>query len=207
MLVPFTMPKRIAYALDTDYNCKAYVLLEPTSKTIIKSNNANDRLPIASVTKLMTILLTLEKIDAGEIALDDMVTVSENANGMGGSQIFLDANTEYKLSDLLKSVIVASANDSSVALAEYISGSERNFVEKMNNRAKELNMLNTYYSNCTGLPTNDAYSCAYDQALLLNEVLNFDTYREMSHIWLEDFVHPSGRITQMTNTNKLIRSC
>jgi len=131
--------------------------------------------------------------------------VSTTASGMGGSQIFLDANCEYELGELLKSVIVASANDSSVALAEHISGSETNFVRLMNERADMLEMNDTNYANCTGLPSVDGYSSAYDQAILLNKVLNHDLYHEYSSIWLEDFAHPSGRTTQMTNTNKLSR--
>ena len=184
-------------------NCKSAVLIENNSKKVLFNKNAHYRHPIASVTKLMTILLTLEEIDAGNISLTDKVLVSQNANGMGGSQIFLDANVEYELGELLKSVIVASANDSSVALAEHIAGSENNFVRLMNEKASELGLKNTFYSNCTGLPTTDAYSSAYDQAIVLSNVLKFDTYHTYSSIWLEDFSHPSGRTTQMTNTNKL----
>lgn len=184
---------------------KSSVLIEKNSGKILYDNNSSEQLPIASVTKLMTILLTLEKIDAGEISLTDKVTVSENASGMGGSQIFIDTGLSYELGELLKSVIVASANDSSVALAEYIAGSEANFVKMMNERAKELNLKNTNYVNCTGLPTPDGYSCAYDQAIILSKVLNYDTYHTYSSIWLEDFVHPDGRTTQMTNTNRLSR--
>lgn len=190
---------------DAEENYKSAVLIERNSGKILFDGNSRDRVPIASVTKLMTILLTLEKIEAGEISTTDKVTVSSNASGMGGSQIFLDANVEYELGELLKSVIVASANDSSVALAEYIAGSENNFVRNMNERARELNLADTNYSNCTGLPTTDAYSCAYDQAVILNKVLDYDLYHEYSHIWLENFEHPSGRTTQMTNTNKLSR--
>ncbi len=184
---------------------KASVLIERSSGKVLCEQNSHEHLPIASVTKLMTVLITLEKIDAGEIGLDDKIMVSSNASGMGGSQIFLDADNEYLLKDLLKSVIVASANDSSVALAEYIAGSENNFVRLMNERASELGLCDTVYSNCTGLPAPDAYSCAFDQAIILNKVLNFDIYHEFSSIWLEDFVHPSGRTTVMTNTNKLSR--
>ncbi len=184
---------------------KASVLIERNSGKVLSEFNSREHLPIASVTKLMTILLTLEKIDAGEIALTDKVMVSPNASGMGGSQIFLDANNEYELGELLKSVVVASANDSSVALAEHIAGSENNFVRLMNERAHELGLNDTNYANCTGLPTPDGYSCAYDQAVILNKVLNYDIYHDYSSIWLEDFVHPSGRTTVMTNTNKLSR--
>lgn len=192
-------------SFSTDANYKSAVLIEKNSKQILFENASDEKLPIASVTKLMTILITLEKIDDGTISLDDKVAVSANASGMGGSQIFLDADNEYVLGELLKSVIVASANDSSVALAEYIAGSESNFVRLMNERAKELNMTNTNYCNCTGLPSAEGYSTAYDQALLLSAVLDFDTYHAYSSIWYEDFTHPSGRTTQMANTNKLSR--
>jgi len=196
---------KVSAAAEIKNNCKASVLIEKSSGKILTEHAAHSRHPIASVTKLMTILLTLEQIEQGNISLEDKVLVSENANGMGGSQIFLDANVEYPLSQLLKSVIVASANDSSVAIAEHIAGSENNFVNLMNEKVNELNLKNTFYSNCTGLPSTDAYSSAYDQAIILSKVLDYDTYHTYSSIWLEDFVHPSGRTTQMTNTNKLSR--
>ena len=190
---------------ETDVKHKSSVLMEYNTGKILVDNNSQEKLPIASVTKLMTILLTLEEIDAGRINLEDKIIVSENASGMGGSQIFLDANQEYEISELLKSVIVASANDSSVALAEHIAGSEQNFVKIMNEKATSLNLKNTNYSNCTGLPSNDGYSSAQDQAIVLKQVLSHDLYHEYSSIWMEDFTHPSGRKTQMTNTNKLSR--
>ena len=184
---------------------KSCVLIEKSTGTILFDNQSNEHFPIASVTKLMTVLLTLENLESGKINLNDKILVSENASGMGGSQIFLDANCEYEIGNLLKSVIVCSANDSSVALAEHIAGSEKNFVKLMNEKVAELGLTNTNYSNCTGLPTADGYSSAYDQAIILKQVLSYDLYHEYSSIWLEDFCHPSGRITQMTNTNKLSR--
>ena len=190
---------------ETDVSHKSSILVEYNTGKVLVDNNAHDKLPIASVTKLMTILLTMEQIDEGNINLTDKIVVSDNASGMGGSQIFLDANSEYEISQLLKSVIVSSANDSSVALAEHIAGSEKNFVKMMNEKAVSLGLKNTNYSNCTGLPTNDGYSSAYDQAIILKQVLSFNLYHEYSSIWMEDFTHPSGRITQMTNTNKLSR--
>lgn len=193
------------YAYEAQQNCRASVLIEKNSKKILAEKNCHTKYPIASVTKLMTVLLTLERIENNQLSLDDDVTVSQNANSMGGSQIFLDANTEYKLGDLLKSVIVCSANDSSVALAEHISGSENNFVKLMNARAKELQMNDTNYVNCTGLPAPQGYSSAYDQAIVLSNVLDYEIYHQYSSIWNEDFTHPSGRTTQMTNTNKLSR--
>lgn len=192
-------------SFSSDVNYKSAVLIEKNSNKILFENNCHERLPIASVTKLMTVLLTMEKINNNEISLDDKVVVSATASGMGGSQVFLDSEEEYTLKELLKSVIIASANDSSVAIAEHIAGSENNFVKMMNERAKELNLADTNYVNCTGLPSPDGYSSAYDQAIVLKHVLDFDLYHEYSSIWMEDFVHPSGRTTQMANTNKLSR--
>ena len=208
MFVLLFIPHKIITAdasFSSDVNYKSAVLIEKNSNKILFENNCHERLPIASVTKLMTVLLTMEKINNNEISLDDKVVVSATASGMGGSQVFLDSEEEYTLKELLKSVIIASANDSSVAIAEHIAGSENNFVKMMNERAKELNLADTNYVNCTGLPSPDGYSSAYDQAIVLKHVLDFDLYHEYSSIWMEDFVHPSGRTTQMANTNKLSR--
>lgn len=190
---------------EKDVECKSAVLIDKNSGKVLYEHNANQSVPIASVTKLMTILLTLEQIESGKLSLEDKIVVSESASGMGGSQIFLDANAEYSIGNLLKSVIVASANDSSVALAEHIAGSETNFVRLMNQKAQNLGLSGTNYANCTGLPTPDGVSTAIDQAKVLSEVLKYDTYHTYSSIWLEDFAHPNGRTTQMTNTNKLSR--
>ena len=195
----------ISANFESEIHHKSSVLIDYNSGKILVDNNCHEKFAIASVTKLMTILLTLEEISEENISLTDKIIVSDNASGMGGSQIFLDSNKEYELSQLLKSVIISSANDSSVALAEHIAGSEQNFVKQMNEKALELGLTNTHYSNCTGLPTNDGYSSAYDQAIILKHVLSYDIYHTYSSIWMEDFVHPSGRITQMTNTNKLSR--
>lgn len=199
-------PIKSVYASPTQaIDCRASVLIEKNSKKVLAEHNSHNKYPIASVTKLMTVLITLENLENNTLSIDDTVTVSKNASGMGGSQIFLDADTDYNLGDLLKSVIVCSANDSSVALAEHISGSENNFVRLMNTRAKELSMNDTNYVNCTGLPAPQGYSSAYDQAILLSHVLDYDLYHQYSSIWNEEFVHPGGRTTQMTNTNKLSR--
>ena len=186
-------------------DAKASLLMDYDSGTVIFEDNASARFPIASMVKLMTILLTYEAIDDGVLSLDTMITTTENASGMGGSQVFIDPYVEYKAEDLLKSVIMASANDASVALAEYISGSEDEFVEKMNERAKQLGMNNTLYANCTGLPAPEQYSCAKDCANLLKKVMTFEHYHTISTIWMDNLVHPSGRTTELVNTNKLIR--
>ena len=195
------------YAIEyqPEINTKASILIDMDSQKILYDNNSTEQMPVASIVKLMTIMLTFEHIDSGAISLDDKVMVSEKASSMGGSQIFLYANNEYVLGELLKSVIVCSANDSSVAIAEYISGSENNFVSLMNQRAQEMNLNNTNYVNCTGLPADNQYSCALDVSKILRNVLSYDKYHEYSSIWLEDFQHPSGRTTEMTNTNRLSR--
>lgn len=186
-------------------NSKAYVLMEYGTGEILDEQNMNKQLPIASVTKLMTILLTLESLNKEDITLDKKIVISKNAASMGGSQIFLDANSEYEIKNLVKAVIISSANDASVALAEEIGGSEQGFVEKMNQKAKELNLENTNYVNCTGLPAPSQYSCAKDVAVVFRELLKYPLYFEICGIWMEDFIHPGGRITGMSNTNKLIK--
>ena len=142
------------------------ILPEPRTGKVIFEKNADERRPVASVTKVMTILLTLEAIDDGRVSLGDSVPVSARASGMGGSQVFLDANKDYRLRDLLKSVIVASANDAAVALAEYMDGAEEAFVRRMNQRAQELGLADTHYVNCTGLPAQGHYTTARDVAKL-----------------------------------------
>ena len=184
---------------------KAAYLADYATGTVLYAKNEHDRLPIASMVKIMTALLTVEAVDAGELSLDEEVFVSENAAGMGGSQVFLDANTRHKAGDLLKSVIVASANDSCVALAERICGSTEGFVKRMNARAAELGMKDTHFANCTGLPAAEGFSSAHDVAVMFGELIRHPVYFDFSKIWLEDYVHPDGRTTSMTNTNKLVR--
>ena len=181
------------------------LLSEASTGRVIFEKNADERRPVASVTKVMTILLTLEAIDAGSAGLDDRVPVSERAMSMGGSQVFLEAGQSYKLRDLLKSVIVASANDAAVALAEYMDGTEEVFVRRMNERAKELGLENTHYVNCTGLPAKEHYTTARDVARLSAQLDRHPLYYEFSTIWMDEIGHKGGRKTQMTNTNRLIR--
>ena len=203
--VPQAKLVHLSSASEGDYTAKSVLLMDSTSGNVLYEKDKDKQLPIASMVKLMTILLTLENIDAGSLAFDQKIVASKNASGMGGSQVFIDANAEYTVGDLLKSAIVASANDASVALAEAIAGSEREFVERMNKRALELGMKNTSYGNATGLPAVNAYSSAYDVALLMREVLKHPLYYTFSGIWLDELTHPSGRKTELANTNKLIR--
>ncbi len=181
------------------------ILMEPETGRVIFEKQADARRPVASVTKVMTILLTLEAIDEGRVSLRDSVPVSARASGMGGSQVYLDANQSYPLRDLLKSVIVASANDAAVALAEYMDGAEEAFVRRMNRRAQELGLSDTHYVNCTGLPAQGHYTTARDVAKLSAQLDRHPLYYEFSTIWMDELTHPGGRVTQLTNTNRLIR--
>lgn len=181
------------------------LLMDAGTGTVILEKNADEKRPVASVTKLMTILLVLEALDDGKITLEQEVTVSKAAAGMGGSQALLDAGGIYPLSELLKSLIIASANDSAVALAELLMGSEENFAAAMNRRAQELGLNDTHYVNASGLPAEGQYTTARDVAELSREVLKHPTYFEYSSIWMDEIVHKGGRVTQLVNTNRLIR--
>lgn len=196
----------VAYAsVDIDLTSRSACLVDYSSGAILYEKEATKHLPIASMVKLMTILLTLEEIDCGNLNEQSLITTSENASSMGGSQVFIDPYVEYSAGDLLKSVIMASANDASVALAEHISGNEKSFVVKMNERAKELGMNDTNYVNCTGLPAPEQYSCAKDCAIVLKEVSEYDVYHKYSTVWMDELTHPSGRKTELVNTNRLVR--
>ena len=170
------------------------ILMEAGSGTVLYEQNADEPLPPASVTKTMTMLLVLEAIDSGKISLDDMVSVSENAASMGGSQVFLAPGETMSVSDLLKSMIVASANDAAVALAEYVCGSEEAFVARMNERAKELGCKNTHFENPTGLDdtaTSHTMS-ARDIAIISREVISHELVFNYSTLWM-DTIRVSSR--------------
>ena len=181
------------------------ILCEASTGQVIFEKNADERRPVASVNKVMTILLTLEAVDEGRVSLEDQVTVSPRAASMGGSQAFLDAGERYKLSELLKTVIVASANDSAVALAEHLAGTEESFVRLMNARAEEMGLTNTHYANCTGLPAQEHYTTARDVAKLSAQLDLHPIYYRYSTIWMDEIKHRGGRVTSLTNTNRLIR--
>ena len=181
------------------------ILLEADTGAVIFEKNADERRPVASITKLMTLLLALEKLNEGSITLEDKITVSPVAAGQPGSQAFLDAYADYPLKDILKATIIASANDGAVALAEYIAGTEDGFVTLMNQKAEDLGLENTHYVNCTGLPADGQYTCAWDVAAISREVVKHPTYFTYSSTWLDSLTHPSGRTTDLTNTNRLVR--
>ena len=197
--------KEVASADEINIGGKACYLVDSETGVEMYGKNVDKRLPIASMVKIMTSLIAFEAVEKGELSLDEEVVVSEVSAGMGGSQVFLDAGKSYKASELLKSIVVASANDSCVAIAERLSGSVDGFVKNMNKRAKELGMNNTNFVNCTGLPAPENYSSAKDVSIMFRELIKHPVYFDFAGIWLEDFVHPDGRTTCMTNTNKLVR--
>ena len=198
-------PVVFSYADDFSINAKSCILMDYHTGRVLYESNSDAKYPVASIVKLMTILLTLEEIDAGRLDLDAIITASNTAADMGGSQVFIEAGGNYKVSDLLKSVIISSANDASVLLAETIAGSESNFVNMMNKKATELGLDNTNYDNCTGLPAVTQFSSARDCAVLLKQVSQYDLYHKYCNIWMDKLSHPEGRETELVNTNKLIR--
>ncbi len=183
----------------------AAMLVEAATGTVIFEKDADSPRQVASLTKLMTLLLVLEEIEGGQIALSDKVTVSREAAAQKGSHALLDAGAVYPLEELLKCTIIASANDGAYALAEHVSGSESAFVERMNARAQELGMSSTTYVNCTGLPQDGQQTTARDIATISCEMSKHPKYHEFASIWLDKLTHPSGRVTDLTNTNRLVR--
>ncbi len=204
-VLALAVPACLGNAVEREEGVKAAYVCEAESGTAVAAQRETERLPIASMCKIMTLLLAFEAADAGELSLEESVVVSEHAAGMGGSQVFLDAGLSYPAGELLKSIAVCSANDSCVAISERIAGSEEAFVERMNERARELGAEDTLFANCTGLPREPQYSCAKDVALMLRELLKHEPFFDYAGIRLEDFRHPDGRVTTMTNTNKLLR--
>lgn len=186
-------------------SAKSAYLMQAGGGEVIYAQNETKRLTIASMTKIMLLNLVFDKVESGELALEENVTVSENAQSMGGSQVFLQAGKSYKAKDLIKSVIISSANDASVCLAERLFGSESAAVDEMNDRAKKLGLENTLFSNVTGLPKPTQYSCAKDVAVMLDKLISHKDYFTFSTIYTDELVHPDGQNTMLTNTNKLVR--
>ena len=187
-----------------DFDCKSAILMEANTGRILYTQNADEALPPASVTKVMTLLLVMEAIDAGKIKLDDTVSVSERAASMGGSQIFLEVGEQMSVEDMLKSVIIASANDAACALAEFVCGSEAAFVEQMNLRAKSLGMNNTHFENTNGLDdtAQGHVTSARDIAIMSRKLIKHKKILEYSSIWMDTVRNGAFGLT---NTNRLVR--
>jgi D-alanyl-D-alanine carboxypeptidase (penicillin-binding protein 5/6) len=188
-----------------DFKSPAYFVVDYDTGTVLAEKDADKRRPIASMVKIMTLLITFDEIEAGKLSFDEELVISETAAGMGGSQMFLDARTRYKVTDLIKGVVVSSANDAAAALGERIAGSIDAFVARMNAYAIKLGMKDTLFANVTGLPGGEQYSTARDVTTMTRRLLTHGEYYSYSKIWIENYTHPSGRETEMVNTNKLIR--
>ena len=189
-----------------DVPAPSAILMDAATGTVLYEKNADEKLPPASVTKIMTLLLVMEALDSGRIGWDDMVTASEAAAAKGGSQVYLEVGEQMSMDEMLKSVVVSSANDCATALAEHVAGSEAAFVEKMNVRAAELGMENTHFVNCTGLDDGENASehltTARDIAIMSRELLTHEEIKKYTTIWMDTV--RNGQFG-LSNTNKLVR--
>ena len=184
---------------------KGSILIEYSTGEILMDENAYEHNAPASMTKMMTLLLVMEKIDSGKIKLIDKVTISDNASNMGDSQVFLQPGEVMTVDELIKSVCIASANDSAVALAEYVGGTIEKFVKMMNDKVKALGLSNTNFENVHGLDSDNHYSCPYDMAVIAKELLKHEKILEYSSIYEDYLKKNDGSSIWMVNTNKLIR--
>ena len=187
-------------------NAKSSILIEATTGEIIHENNSNERYAPASMTKIMSLIIIMEEIESGALKLDEKIRISQNAASMGGSQIYLEANEEMTVNDLLKGICVGSANDAVVALAERISGTEEAFVFKMNERVKKMGLKNTIFKNATGLDEANHYSSAYDMAMMGRELVRHKKILEYSGIYETYLRQDTNKKFWLVNTNKLIKT-
>lgn len=192
-------------ALDLTSYSESAVLIEPTTKTIIYEVNKDERRAPASMTKIMTMLLIMENIDSGKLGLHDKVTISKNAAGMGGSQVFLQENMQIEVEQLIKGIAIASGNDAAVAMAEHIAGSTTEFVNMMNQKVSELGLTNTHFMNVHGLDEENHYSSAYDMAVMAMELLKHEQILNYTSLYEEYLEKPDGTKSWLVNTNKLVR--
>ncbi len=196
----------IVGAQDFEIEAESAILIDAASGQVLFEQNADKKLPPASLTKIMTLIVAMEEIESGDLALDDQVTISRLAESMGGSQIFLGEGNKVKVRDLLKAVTIASANDACVALGEAVAGSYNRFVNLMNEKADELGLENTYFSNSTGLPTeSDHYTTARDVAIMSREIVKYQIILDDASIWL-DYIELPDRRAMLTNTNHLVNT-
>lgn len=195
-------PVNAAIGQTLDIKAKSVVLMEPNTGKVLYESNSDEKLPPASITKIMSLLLVMEAIDRGDITLETVVTASEHACSMGGSQIWLEPGETMTVNDLLKAAVIASANDACVALGETVAGSEEGFVALMNERANELGMTNTRFVNCTGLDAEEHLTTAYDVAVMSSALIKHDLIKDYSTVWMDTL--RDGK-SELVNTNKLVR--
>jgi serine-type D-Ala-D-Ala carboxypeptidase (penicillin-binding protein 5/6) len=205
MLSPVAFAEEKAKTTELVNNVASAVLIERDTGTIMYDKNSHEKLPPASMTKIMTMLLIMEAIDEGRLSMDEKIRASEYAASMGGSQIFLEPGEEMTTNEMLKGIAIGSGNDASVAMAERIAGSEEAFVEMMNNKVKELGLKNTKFQNTTGLPANDHYSTAYDMAMMAKELLKYEAITEYTGKYEDYLRESSDNKFWLVNTNKLVR--
>ncbi len=186
-------------------NALSAILIDADTGTVIYEKKSHEQLPPASITKIMTMLLTMEAIDQGKLKWTDKVTASENASSMGGSQIFLEPGEEMTVDELLKGVAMASGNDASVALAEKIAGTEKAFVQMMNEKAAQLGLKDTHFSNCNGLPVENHYSSAHDIAMMSRELLKYEAITKYTGSYQDYLRKDTEKPFWLVNTNKLVR--
>ncbi len=203
LMLLFSLPVKVSAVSDQDITAPSAILVDGNSFKILYEKNSHQQRSVASITKVMTVLLIMEDIESGKISLTDTVTSSAHAASMGGSDIWLEEGEQMSVDDMLKATLVASANDAAVALAEYSEGSEDAFVSRMNRRAKELGMKDTVFKNCNGLDEDGHVSSAYDVALMSAELIKHTKVFDYTSIWL-DFLRDGE--TQIVNTNKLLKS-
>ena len=196
-------PVRASALSAEEISAPSAILIEPKSRKVLFEKNSHEIRACASITKVMTLVLVFEAMDEGKISYDDVVTTSAHASSMGGSDIWLEVGETMSVHDMIKAVVVASANDAAVALAEHICGSEEEFVSKMNEKAKSLGMNDTTFKNCNGLDEEGHLTSAYDVALMSAELIKHEDIFEFSSIWLD---YLRGGETQIVNTNKLLKS-
>lgn len=206
MAIPAALAEeKKAQPVDLTPNALSAVLMDADTGTIILNKNMDTRLPPASITKVMTMLLIMEALDQGKIKLDEKVTTSEFAASMGGSQIFLEVGEELTVQEMLKGIAMASGNDASVAMAEKLAGSEENFVQMMNERAEQLGMKNTHFVNSNGLPAADHYSTAHDIAIMSRELLKYEDITKFTGVYQDYLRKDTEKPFWLVNTNKLVR--
>ena len=202
ILIPVVKAEEIE---DLAPNAKSAIMIEASTGEILFQKNAYEKLPPASRTKMMSILLILEEIEKGNLKWDDEVVASETAASMGGSQIFLEAGEKMTVTELLKGISIASGNDATVAMAEKIAGTEEAFVKRMNERAKTLGLKNTHFVNSTGLDIDNHYSSAYDMSLIAKELVKHDKILEFTGTYEEYLRKDSDNPFWLVNTNRLVR--
>lgn len=202
MITGFYPVKAKAEGTNLEIKGKSAILMEPYTKTILYENNIDEKTAPASITKIMSLLLVMEAIDNKTLNLEDVLTCSDHAAGMGGSQIWLEPGEAMTVDDLLKATVIASANDATVVLGEAIAGSEEGFVAMMNEKAKTLGMNNTNFINCTGLDAEGHYSTAHDVAIMSCELIKHELIKQYTTVWMDSL---RGGESELVNTNKLVR--